>query len=76
MKKTILDLPKNIKKILHFTILVLAIMALLFGGLYVTIINLINYTFVFVQIVLSFIAISFGYYCFMALLKEIKIYNK
>ena len=76
MKKTILNLPKNIKKILHFTILVLSIMTLLFGGLYVTIINLINYPFVFVQIVLSFIAISFGYYCFMGLLKEIKIYNR
>lgn len=75
MKNTILNLFNNIKKILHFTIVVLCIMTLLFGGLYVAILNLINYPFVFAQIILSIIGIYAGYMCFMVLFKGINYFK-
>jgi len=75
MKKTITNIPRNIKKIIHFTLLVIAMMLLLFGGLYVAIINLINHPFVFGQIICSQIGICFGYYCFTMLFKGIDYYK-
>ena len=76
MKNTLTNIPKNIKKIIHFTLVVVDMMILLFGGLYVAIINLVNHPLVFVQIILSQIGICFGYYCFTMLFKEIKFIHR